>query len=431
MSPSTSSRATVIGAGLVGLATAWELTRAGRSVTIIDPDPLSGASHHAAGMLAPTAEMVYGQESLLPLMRTSMRLYPQLIASVVEATDVPTGFRSEGTYVVAGDNADRTHITELADFQRRCGQQVHQLSPRALRKAEPAVAPTVAAAISIPGDHQIDPRRFGAALIDALKRRGATFEARHATRDDLDSETIVCCGLGASELVDGLHLRPVWGDIVRLRVPDRYFPLVSSVIRGFVHDRPIYLVPRADGGLVLGATSREDDLGAPKVGGVLDLLRDAAFIVPGVQECEVVEVTAGARPGTPDDLPYVGRDRDSSALISTGYFRHGILLTALAAKLGSRLLMTSEQQVIDEFVDWPFDYGDDPVARESGVDGVGTGSGSGVGIGSGAGVGTGAAEASSDGAESSNSDQAPGFVVAPGLDDIEAMLRSMDPYRFS
>ena len=85
--------------------------------------------------------------------------------------------------------------------------------------------------------------------------------------------------------------------------------------------------------------------------------------------------------------------------------------------------MTSEQQVIDEFADWPFDYGDDPVARESGVDGVGTGCG--------VGVGTGAAEASSDGAESSNSDQAPGFVVAPGLDDIEAMLRSMDPYRFS
>ena len=162
---------------------------------------------------------------------------------------------------------------------------------------------------------------------------------RSATPFDVNSSdvAIVANGLGASEFFPYLQLRPVWGDVLRLRVPAELDPLVTSVIRGFVRDRPVYVVPRIDGGVVLGATSREDGRSQPLVGGAQDLMRDADTICPGIRECTIEAITAGARPGTPDDLPYIGIDDGIGAVVSTGYFRHGILLTALGARVGAAL----------------------------------------------------------------------------------------------
>ena len=140
----------------------------------------------------------------------------------------------------------------------------------------------------------------------------------------------------------------MWGDVLRLRVPAELDPLVTSVIRGFVRDRPVYVVPRIDGGLVLGATSREDGRGQPLVGGALDLMRDADTICPGIRECTIEEITAGARPGTPDDLPYIGIDDGTGAVVSTGYFRHGILLTALGARVGAALAIAGRETAASE-----------------------------------------------------------------------------------
>ena len=324
---------TIIGAGLVGLATAFELTELDPecSVSILDPAPLSGASHHAAGMLAPAAEMQYQQNALVPLMRQSALWYP----------DDPhvTGFRRDGTYVVAADSADRVHLAETRDFQESFGMKATQVTVRQLRKAEPALSPNLSGAVHIPGDHQIDPRVFGNLIIGALKNRGVEIVKRSATPFDVNSSdvAIVANGLGASEFFPYLQLRPVWGDVLRLRVPAELDPLVTSVIRGFVRDRPVYVVPRIDGGVVLGATSREDGRSQPLVGGALDLMRDADTICPGIRECTIEAITAGARPGTPDDLPYIGIDDGIGAVVSTGYFRHGILLTALGARVGAAL----------------------------------------------------------------------------------------------
>jgi len=156
----------------------------------------------------------------------------------------------------------------------------------------------------------------------------------------------LCNGLGAKE-VDGwfeganpLALRPVYGDMLRLRVPEELVhtsgePL-TRVVRAFVEDRPVYVIPRTDGTIAVGATSREDNRKGPSVDGVHTLLRDAIRVVPGLEDCEFIEAIVGARPGTPDDLPYLGKVRDG-LVISTGYFRHGILLSAFGAKVGAQL----------------------------------------------------------------------------------------------
>lgn len=161
-------------------------------------------------------------------------------------------------------------------------------------------------------------------------------------------QVVVANGLGASTL-SGWHpsatqessplkLRPVYGDIVRLRVPTYLQPFTRKVIRGFVEGRPIYIIPRDDGTIALGATTREDSRPVPHLGGVHDLLRDAIRIAPCLEDCDFIEATAGARPGTPDDLPYLGRVNDH-VVMSTGYFRHGISLAALGARVSRELVL--------------------------------------------------------------------------------------------
>ncbi|WP_075724187.1 glycine oxidase ThiO [Corynebacterium aquilae] len=338
---------TVIGAGIVGLVTAFELADKGHRVRVIDPHPISGASFHAAGMLAPTAEMVYQQDALFGLMDDSAARYPDLLQRVSAHTELPTAHRTEGTLIIAGDPADRRHLMQLAAYQEKHGHPVERLSIDAARDLESALSPTICGALRIAGDHQIDPRVFCTALIDALTTMGIPFEQRTATREDLGPTTIVCAGLGARDFFPRLPLRPVYGDIMRLKSPTGFGeqPLLNHVVRGYITGRPVYIVPRADGTIVVGATSREDQRPEPQAGGVLDLLRDAAQMVPMIRDCDIVETTCGARPGTPDDLPLIGRDEDTGAIISTGYFRHGILLAAWGGALTAAFALGEEDRI--------------------------------------------------------------------------------------
>lgn len=353
----TTDRAIVIGGGIVGLVACFELSELGIPVSLIDPAPASGATHHAGGMLAPIAEVQYRQEALFPLMLRSAALSADLVQRVGAATPLPTGYRDDGTLVVAADRADADHLRRLADYQRAHGMTVDRLTVREARRLEGALAPGLAAAVSIAGDHQLAPRRFAAALIDALERRGTEFIRERAVSldggdpcrsircesgaiDASGATVVLANGMGAADVTGwyrGAHplrLRPVAGDIMTLRVPERLRPLTTRVIRAFVEDRPVYLIPRDDRTVVLGATSREDDGRLPRAGSLYDLLRDGIRVVPGLEECELLEATVGVRPGTPDDLPYLGR-AGSNLVVSTGYFRHGVLLAALGGRVVS------------------------------------------------------------------------------------------------
>lgn len=353
----------VIGGGIIGLSTALTLADRGHHVTVFDPQPASGASHHAGGMLAPTAEVVYKQDPLFPLMRAAAKWYPELIGLTGRYTDEPTGYRTEGTLVVARDRADGTHLEELREYQELAGMEARRITTRQARALEPALSPAIAGAAEIDGDHQVQPRRFTRALIKACEAAGVGFEPRevHDVREVDADQVLVAAGLGAANITgwyedlaaanpsaaDGtaanasaanpLDLRPVYGDILHVAVPDHQYPLLTRVVRGFVEDRPIYLIPRGDHTLTIGATTREDGRDQPQVAGIYQLLRDAIEVCPAVEECDFLEATAGARPGSPDDLPYLGRVSER-VTVSTGYFRHGILLTGMAARCGADLV---------------------------------------------------------------------------------------------
>jgi glycine oxidase len=370
----------VIGAGIVGLGIAWTAARSGRTVAVIDPEPASGATYAAAGMLAPVSEVHYQEEDLLELTLASAAVYPAFVESLGAGAAL-VGYRTTRTITVGADSADRQSLADLSEVQRGHGLMVQQLSIREARALEPLLSPQLSSAYNIDQDHQIDPRRLAAQLRSAIDRvasrdkwthvhairqnavgllheypADATSRVTGVTLADGSTvaadEVIVANGLAAGQL-DGLPdwltlpVRPVYGDILRLRIPERLRPLVTATVRGLVRGIPVYLVPRDDGTIVLGATQREDGSTAVSAGGVHQLLRDAQILVPAVAELELIEATARARPGTPDNAPLLGRiahslDRPNEdipgLIIATGFFRHGVLLTPIAAEHCLQLL---------------------------------------------------------------------------------------------
>ncbi|MFC7374902.1 glycine oxidase ThiO [Brachybacterium sp. GCM10030267] len=348
----------VIGAGIVGLLTAAELRARGHRVEIHAEGVADGATFAAAGMLAPAAEIQVGQGPLWAIMREASQAHRDLASRLAARTSVDPGYRDDSTVMIGRDHADAAALRDLAEIQRSTGAAVRELTPRELRRLEPALARGIAGAQLIEHDHQVDPRRLAAAVQDILAGAGgpgdgpavAIHRRRLTSLEEIDAERIVlAAGLGAGEIAGphrrlGLALRPVHGDILRVRVPTSLLApgednLVARTVRATVRGRSVYLVPRADRHLVIGATSREDDLAGTSTGGVHQLLQDAIEIAPSVRETELVEVTTRARPGTPDDLPLLGPvPGDDRVIVSTGYHRHGILLSAWAAQRTAELL---------------------------------------------------------------------------------------------
>ena len=177
------------------------------------------------------------------------------------------------------------------------------------------------------------------ALGDACVGLGVSWAGPVAQLTEVAADvTVIANGIDAPALWPGLPVRPVKGEVLRLRWRPGCMPVPQRVIRARVHGRQVYLVPRADG-VVVGATQYEHGRDtAPAVSGVRELLDDACAVLPSLGEYELAECAAGLRPGTPDNLPIVGR-LDERTLVATGHGRSGFLLAPwtaerIAAELG-------------------------------------------------------------------------------------------------
>lgn len=339
----TESTLAVVGGGVIGLSAAWRAAVAGHRVRVVDPQPCSGASWVAGGMLAPIAEAWPGEEPLLELGSESLRRWPAFAERLVADSGLPSGLRTGGTLVVGVDSADRGDLDTLAEHLARLGREVTRRSGRELRRAEPALGPSVRSGLEVPGDLAVDNRIALAALRAAAESSGVEFVAAAARevqpgRVLLDESTVDCdevliaAGAHSAALHPALRglVRPVKGEILRLRARATALPPPSRTIRGPVRGRQVYLVPREDG-VVVGATQHEAGFDtAVTVGGVRDLVADAERLVPGLSEYELVESLAGLRPGTRDNLPLVGRI-GPGVLVATGHHRNGFLLAPITA----------------------------------------------------------------------------------------------------
>ncbi|WP_441246533.1 glycine oxidase ThiO [Kitasatospora sp. McL0602] len=360
---STAADVLVIGGGIIGLGVAWRAAQRGLGVTVVDPAPGGGAAQVAAGMLAPVTELQYGEEPLLRLGVASNERYAAFAAELTELTGLDTGYRQTGTLAVALDSDDREELRELHAFHQRLGLASHWLTGREARKLEPMLAPGVRGGLHVTDDHQVDGRRLATALLAACTAAGVELRrteavellvtdgrasgVRLADGDELGAGQLVLAGGCRSHLLPGLPegvlppIRPVKGQVLRLRIPPAYGPFLSRNVRAVVRGQHIYLVPRADGELVIGATSEEQGFDTTvTAGGVYELLRDAHELVPGLTELPLVETGAGLRPGSPDNAPVLGPTTLPGLLAATGHYRNGVLLTPVTADLIAEQLAT-------------------------------------------------------------------------------------------
>ncbi|MEV4710801.1 glycine oxidase ThiO [Micromonospora sp. NPDC049374] len=325
----------VVGGGPIGWAIAWRCATRGLRVVVHDPAPGSGASHVAAGMLAPVAEAYFGERELTALLTESAGRWPGFAAELTEATGTDIGYRTEGTLMVGLTADDLAEARRLWAYQQGLGLPVAPLRPSQLREREPALAPRVRGGALAATDHQVDPRRLVPALRLAAERAGAVLVAEPVRRlsDVKAGATVVAAGCGSAALT-GLPVRPVKGQVLRLRAPDGGPPGFRHVIRGYADGEHVYLVPRDSGEVVVGATVEErSDLGV-SAGAVLRLLRAAVDLLPEIAEYDLVETLAGLRPGTPDNAPILGPlPGHPDVLVATGHHRHGIVLTPVTADL--------------------------------------------------------------------------------------------------
>jgi glycine oxidase len=345
----------VIGGGLIGVASAWRLAARGYSVSVVDPDPMSGASWAAAGMLAPVSEVTYGEHDLLRLSAESLRRFPDLAAELATLTGRDVGLRPHGTLLVVVDSGDRNLLRDLHEFQSSLGLSAQLLTSRELRREEPLLAPAVTAGLLVEGDHSVDNRRLGTALLDAAERAGARLRRERVARIDSADGAVTGVTLASGERLAAPHVvlaagpwsarldgvpaslrratRPVKGQILRLAASDPT-ELPARSVRAVVGGDDVYLVPRSDGELVVGATVEDQGFDTTvTAGAVHDLLRTARTVLPMVDELELVECRAGLRPGSPDNAPVVGTTELAGLVIATGHHRNGVLLTPLTADL--------------------------------------------------------------------------------------------------
>jgi len=384
----------IVGGGIIGLSIAWRAAQRGLSVTVFERGELGGgATHVAAGMLAPVSEVEFGEagRGVLELGMRSAAIWPEFAAELELAAEAEVGLRRGGTLVVARDDDEARELERQLAFRQELGLRASRLRASEAREREPALAPTVRLALHAPDDHSVDPRKVIAALSRACEREGVRLRRhtpvlglefdsagvrvlgvrveRECERDQLSAEgssvarkaplsdkappldshvgkaPLSCEVLPASEVVvaggawsgalpglpagAGVNVRPVKGQILRLRDPAG-----PGLLEGVVRFEGGYLVPRGDGRYVLGATVEERGFEPnATAGGVYELLRDAHELVPGISELQIEELGVGYRPGTPDNVPIVGHGRLDGLLWATGHHRNGILLAPLTAEL--------------------------------------------------------------------------------------------------
>lgn len=354
-------RVAIVGAGVCGLGVGWRLAESGCEVTIFDRGRAGqGASHAAAGMLAGGVETEPGEEALYRLNRLSQSRWPDFRHDLEKRSGVDIGYRDEGTLVLALTRDDLAQLRRNTEFQQSLGVELEWLNGADLRRREPSIRPGIAGAVFSPNDHQVENRMLSAALAKAAVTAGCRLREQTAVEeieiaagrvtgvktasDRLDADFVVLASGAWSREIAGLPeecrppVRPVKGQMLAVGMDP-----ASHLLRHVVWSAGIYLVPRRDGRLIVGATVEErgfDD--HVTAGGLFALLEAAWRTCPGIEELPVIETWVGHRPTSRDDAPILGATGVDGLVMATGHHRNGILLAPVTADEVSRHILTGE-----------------------------------------------------------------------------------------
>ena len=349
----------VLGAGVIGLSCAWRAAQAGLDVIVLDGGSRERASEVAAGMIAPVGEALWGEDALLAASLASAEAWPGFAAGLEEASGIAVTYRRCGSIHVGLDRDEVAELRRHHDLHDELGLEARWLRGSECRSLEPGLATEVAGGFEAPGEAEVDPRAMLDALRVACVAAGVRIEAASATEIQIEGgavsgvalsegpavaapRVLAATGarLGGAPLPEDARppVRPVKGEVVRLRARPGERPCERIVA-----SERVYVVPRAGGEVVVGATveDRGFDLRVT-AGGIFELLREAYRALPEIAELELVECSAGLRPATPDNAPVIGVTSVEGLLLAGGHHRNGILLAPVTAEAIGAMLAGRE-----------------------------------------------------------------------------------------
>ena len=344
-------RIAVVGGGIIGLSIGWRLARRGCDVAVYDKGEAGReASWAAAGMLAPHSEVGFEEESFLHLGIEGLRRFPNFLRDLADDSGKTIKLDDRGTMIVGFHRDDTERIRRLFDFRLTLGLPVQWLNGSEARELEPLLSPKVTGAISLPDDGQVNNRDVVTALREAITKAGGRLREHTPvesvqidggritgvkTPEGVDPFDAVVIAAGCwSNLIGGIAtesrppVRPVKGQVVALRLSDDC-PL-ARVVRA----PDVYLLPKDDGRLLVGATQEEMGFDTtPTGGGVMRLLEHGWEAIPSIYDLELESIDVGLRPGSRDHQPIIGRGPVEGLYYATGHHRHGVLLAPITADL--------------------------------------------------------------------------------------------------
>ncbi|MEM9925964.1 MAG: glycine oxidase ThiO [Cyanobacteria bacterium P01_D01_bin.50] len=355
----------IIGGGVIGLATAIELKLRGAKVTAISRDQKAAAATAAAGMLAPCAERI-ANATMLELCNRSLYLYPDWTKKLEEITGLDTGYWPCGILAPVYDRKETSGQREIElDLPPISPSPYPPLSPSspaywldkdAIHQYQPGLGEEVIGGWWYPEDAQVDSKALFKTLLSAAENLGVEIQEGITVKGIIQQHGLVtgvqtnagtlrasiyvlATGAWSNELLP-LPVRPVKGQMLSVKVPSSVEELPLSRV---LYGNNIYIVPRRDGRIIIGATS--EDIGFTPGNtptGIQSLLQQAMRLYPQLQNYPIEELWWGFRPITPDELPILGNSWCNNLIFATGHHRNGILLTPITAKLIADLIFSEK-----------------------------------------------------------------------------------------
>ena len=340
----------IIGGGLMALATALELRLRGASVTVLSRDRREAAAYAAAGMLAPQAE---GLEPgpMLDLCLRSRGLYQDWTAKLESLTGLDSGYWPCG--ILRPAFADTPPPPELQN--RDC--RVEWLEGEALEQRQAGLGTEVVGAWWFPEDAQVDNRRrLVPALAAAVEQSGVIWregvevikihqcqgEVTALETSDLETNGkiyqaghyLLAAGAWTGGLLEAAPVTPRKGQLMALRPALGAEPQAGMPLGQVLFGDRIYIVPRQDGLIVLGATSEHVAFQPGNTAaGIHQLLTEAIRLCPALASYEIAETWWGFRPETADELPILGPSPLANLSLASGHYRNGVLLAPITAQI--------------------------------------------------------------------------------------------------
>ena len=363
-----SKKVSIIGGGVIGLSLGWQLARKGTEVDIYERETAGkGAAWVAAGMLTPQAELGFEEIELFNLSRRSLELYPKFLEDLKADSGMDVKMDRCGSLFAGFDRDDMRRLRRMYDFREKVNLPAKWLTGSEAKDLEPMLSPKCTCGVWMPDDAQIENRDLLGALHVAAKNRGCIIhenaevssvkiengkvKAIAVNESEIEVSNLVIAAGAWSKQIEGIPenilppVRPVKGQIMSLRMEGEN--RVSHAVRG----RDVYLVPKADGRLIVGASNEEMGFDTnPTAGEIYRLLERAWETVPGIYEYPIQEIKVGLRPGSRDHEPIVGDSEIEGLYFATGHYRSGILLTPITAiELSEWIISGKKSEVLAPF----------------------------------------------------------------------------------